>query len=104
MQRLFDTQVSQQRLLQISLLEQAVVVVHRFGRVAEAEHVAGDHAIALSQRLPQVMPVPTGAGKAMNEQQRFTLPRRPITNGLAAEDECLAAFAPDRQGNLGECH
>jgi hypothetical protein len=40
----------------------------------------------------------------MDEQQRLTLPRRPVTDGLTAEYESLAALAPDTQGNLGKLH
>ena len=74
------------------------------GRITEAEHVAGNHPVTLGQWLPQAMPVPTGGGKTMDEQQRLTLPRRPVTDVLATENESLAAFAPDAQRNLGECH
>ena len=61
----------------------------------EAEHVAGNHPITLRERLPQVMPIPTGGREAMNQQQRFTLPRHPVANGLAAKHKALPAFAPD---------
>ncbi|MNL15842.1 hypothetical protein D3C87_1368540 [compost metagenome] len=101
---LLDMQMGQQRLLQIGLLQQAVFVVHRFGRVAEAEHVAGNHPVALRQRLPEVMPVPTGSREAVDEQQRLTLPCRPVMDGLTMELERLAAFAPDTQRDLGEWH
>ncbi|MNO08320.1 hypothetical protein D3C81_2309060 [compost metagenome] len=50
------------------MLKQAVIVIDRFGRVAETEHVTGNHPITLGQGLPEVMPVPTGAGEAMDEQ------------------------------------
>ncbi|MNT33578.1 hypothetical protein D3C72_1695120 [compost metagenome] len=102
--RLLDTQVSEQRLLQISLLQQAVLMIGRFVRIAEAEHVAGNHAITLGQWLPQVMPVPTGGRKAVDEQQRVTLPCRPVMDAMTTEHERLAALAPDTQGDLGECH
>ncbi|MNF12453.1 hypothetical protein D3C80_2139410 [compost metagenome] len=54
--------------MQIGLFQQAVFVADRFGRVAETEHVTGNHPITLGQGLPEVMPVPTGAGEAMDEQ------------------------------------
>jgi hypothetical protein len=40
----------------------------------------------------------------MDEQQRLTLPRRPVMDGLATEYERLAALSPDTQGDLGKCH
>ncbi|MND66730.1 hypothetical protein D3C80_581290 [compost metagenome] len=101
---LLDIQVFKQCLLQIRLLQQAVFVIRRFGRIAEAQHVASDHAKALGQWLPQVMPVPTGGWKAVNEQQRLTLACCPVADALATEYERLAAFAPDTQGDLGELH
>ncbi|MNR33295.1 hypothetical protein D3C85_1509570 [compost metagenome] len=79
-------------------------MVLRFGGVAKAEHVTGNHPIPLDQGLPQVMPVPAGGREAMDEQQRLTLTRRPVTDGLATKYERLAALAPDTQGDLGEWH
>lgn len=52
MHRLFHPQVFEQGLLQVSLFQQAVIVVQRLGRVTEAEHVAGDHQVPLGQGLP----------------------------------------------------
>ncbi|MNF96477.1 hypothetical protein D3C84_792680 [compost metagenome] len=101
---LLHIQVFKQCLLQIRLLQQAVFVIRRFGRIAEAQHVASDHAKALGQWLPQVMPVPAGGRKTVNQQQRLTLTRRPVTDAVATEQERLAAFAPDTQRNLGKCH
>ncbi|MNX94774.1 hypothetical protein D3C86_1270210 [compost metagenome] len=101
---LLHIQVFKQCLLQIRLLQQAVFVIRRFGRIAEAQHVASDHAKALGQWLPQVMPVPTGGRKAVNEQQWLTLPCCPVADALVTKNECLAALAPDTQRDLGECH
>src|SRR5471030_2049522 len=52
----------------------------------------------------EAVSVPTGGREAMDQQQRLTLPGRPVADGLATEDKRLAAFAPDTQGNLGEWH
>ncbi|MNH18017.1 hypothetical protein D3C79_777060 [compost metagenome] len=68
MHRLLDLKMREQCLLQVGLLQQAVIMVQRFGRVAKAEHVTGNHPKTLGQGCPQVMPVPAGGGKAMNEQ------------------------------------
>ncbi|MNP26773.1 hypothetical protein D3C76_1196450 [compost metagenome] len=104
MQRAPHIQVREQGLLQIGLLQQAVDVIRRFGGVAETEHVTRDHPVALRQRLPQVMPIPTGGGKTVDQQQRLALPGHPVTDGMTTEHEDLAALAPDTQGNLGQGH
>ena len=61
-----DGQMGEQRLLQVRLLEQAVGMPTRLGRVAKPEHVAGNHLITLGQRRPQVVPVPGGGREAMD--------------------------------------
>ncbi len=101
---LFNLQMGKQCLLQIGLFQQAVGVIARFCRIAETEHVAGDHLITLGQWLPQVVPIPTGGGKTVNQQQRFTLPDCPVADRLATKDKSPAALAPDTQRNLGEWH
>jgi len=60
-------QLRQQRLLQIGLLDQAVGVPARLGRIAEAEHVAGYQPIARRKWLPDLVPVPAGGGKSMDQ-------------------------------------
>ncbi|MNY73381.1 hypothetical protein D3C86_2121590 [compost metagenome] len=65
MHRLVDPQVVEQSLLQVGLLHQAVGVIDRFGRIAKAQHVAGNHPEALGQGPPQVVPVPAGSGEAV---------------------------------------
>src|SRR3989344_7665335 len=104
MHRLSHMQVVEQRLLQIRLFQQAIVVIQRLGRIAKPEHVAGDHQVALGQGLPQVMPVPTGGREAMDQQQRLTLPGHPIANGVATKNKTLAALAPGSERNFGERH
>src|SRR5471032_1436900 len=104
MHRLLHAQVVEQRLLQIGLFQQAIIVVHRLGRFAEPQHVARDHQVALGQRLPHVVPVPAGGGEPMNQQQRFALPGHPVTDLTATEDEFLATFAPGSERDFGEWH
>ena len=89
----------QQRLLQISLFQQAVGMSTGLGRVAKAEHVAGNHLVTLSQRSPQVMPVPAGGRKAVNQQQRLSLTGRPVADVMAVKAKGLPRTAPIRQGN-----
>src|SRR5690606_34744844 len=59
---------------------------------------------ALRQRLPQIMPIPTGGRETVNQQQRLAMARDPIPDGMAAKHERLAVLAPDAQGNLGKRH
>jgi hypothetical protein len=56
-------------------------VADRFGD-RQTEHVAGNDPIALRQWLPRNAN-PNWRSEAVDEQQRLTLPGRPITNGLA---------------------
>ncbi len=104
MHRLTHTQVVEQGLLQIRLFQQAVAMVHGLVRIAETEHVAGDHQVALGQGLPQVMPVPTGRGKTVDQQQRLALPRYPVADGTAMKVEILATLAPGSKRDLGDWH
>ncbi|MOA28259.1 hypothetical protein D3C78_1491870 [compost metagenome] len=64
--RLPDLQMREQCLLQVSLLQKAVGVIERFGRITKAQHVAGNHSISLGQRLPQIMPIPTGGRETVD--------------------------------------
>src|SRR5690606_34975240 len=100
-QRALFANMRQQHLLQIGLLQQAIGMAARLGRVAETEHVAGDQPITLGQRRPQAMPVPTGAGKSMNQQQ--WLGRRvtgdPVTDRVTAKVQRLALRTPFIQGD-----
>src|SRR5690606_20149833 len=99
-----DAQFGQQRLLDVRLLEQAVVMPARLGRVAEAEHVAGDHPVALRQRLPERLPVPAGGGKAVNKQQRLALTCRPVADRQTTEREALRSLTPLRQARGTPVH
>ncbi|KES20813.1 hypothetical protein FG99_28270 [Pseudomonas sp. AAC] len=92
-------QMLQQRLLQVGLLMDAVGVVARLGRIAEAEHVAGDHPVAPGQRLPQLVPVPGGAGEAVDQQQRLARAGLPVADGVAVEVEGAPLRAPVAQGD-----
>ncbi|MNN62683.1 hypothetical protein D3C81_1780080 [compost metagenome] len=83
--RLVDLEVGKQRLLQVGLLDQAVAMVERLGRIAKAEHVAGDEAKALGQRRPEVMPIPTCRRESMQKQQGLSLPCGPVADALAPE-------------------
>ena len=93
--------MGQQCLLQIGLFQQAIGMPTRLGRVTEAKHVAGDHPVTRSQRRPQAMPVPTGAGKAMYQQQRLgrSVTGNPVPNRVAAKVQRLPQRAPFVQGN-----
>ncbi len=102
--RLDDAQVLEQCLLQVGLLDQAVAVIERLGRIAEAQHVARHHAKALRQGCPQVVPVPTGGRKSVQQQQGRALPCCPITNALAPKGETAPTGTPDAQWNLGQRH
>src|SRR5690625_2245781 len=53
-----NTKMLQERLLQISLFDQAIAVAAGLGGIAKAEHVADHHLIALGQGLPQIVPIP----------------------------------------------
>ncbi len=99
MDRTADTQLRQQCLLQVGLLDQAVGVPAWLGRIAEAEHVACSQPVTRRQRLPDLVPVPAGGGKAMDQQQRLTFAGRPVANALAAEREFASVRAPRVQ-----CH
>ena len=101
-QRLVDSQAAEQRLLQVGLLQQAVAMGARLGRIAEAEQVADQHAVALRQRLPEVVPVPGGAGKTVDQQQRPPLPGFPVADREALEIQGAAPPPPGLQGNAGQ--
>ncbi len=98
-QRLVDSQAAEQRLLQVGLFQQAVAMPARLGRVAEAEHVAGQYAVAPRQRFPEVVPVPGGAGEAVDQQQRLALPGLPVADREALEVQAAALRAPGLQGD-----
>ncbi|MNC52336.1 hypothetical protein D3C75_1016780 [compost metagenome] len=93
--RLIDLQVLKQGLLQVGLFDQAVKMMHRFGRVAKTKHVTGYHPVSLGQWRPQVMPIPARRGKSVDKQQRLALPCRPVANGLTAEGKTQAPGTPD---------
>ncbi|VFT43778.1 Uncharacterised protein [Pseudomonas aeruginosa] len=59
-------------------------------------------AVALRQRLPEVVPVPGGAGKTVDQQQRPTLPGFPVADREALEIQSAAAPPPGLQGNAGQ--
>nr|GFC57467.1 hypothetical protein [Tanacetum cinerariifolium] len=58
----------------------------------------------LLQRLPQIIPVPTGGRKTVKQQQRLALPGHPITNGLPAKHEIVPLRAPDAERDLRRPH
>ncbi|MCY1457635.1 hypothetical protein D9M71_749450 [compost metagenome] len=66
--RPIDAQVDQQRLVQVRLLQQPVVMAARLVGIAKAEQVTGDDPEAPRQGLPEVVPVPGGGGKAVDQQ------------------------------------
>ncbi len=102
MHRAIHPHVRQQRLLQVSLLQQPVVMTTRLGGVAETQQVTSDDAEAPRQRFPEVVPVPGRSGEAVDQQQRFALPRRPVADALATEVHVLCLGAPVAQGNAGQ--
>src|SRR5690606_16140566 len=97
MDRAVDSELRQQRLLQIGLLDQAVGVPTRFGGIAEAEHVARNQPIARRQWMPDRVPVPAGGGETMDQQQRLAFASRPVADALVAESELAGAGAPPIQ-------
>jgi len=71
------------------------------GRVTETEHIAGNQPVTRGQWRPQVMPVPAGGRKAVDQQQRLGsgVARRPVANGLAVKAEVATLSAPGVQGD-----
>src|SRR5690349_7222948 len=91
---LLHAEMAEQRLLDIRLLQQAVGMAPRFSGEAEAGHVAGEHTVALGQRLAPAVPVPAAATTTIDQQAAFAAAGVPGAQPLLAEHKVPACRGP----------
>jgi len=89
-------QTLHQALHEIGLAVNTVVAIVGLIRVAKAEHVHGDQAVAADEIRPDTAPVPTRRGETVDKQEGVGLPAVviPIENPVPQNLHVLALFQP----------